>query len=59
MMVFKDLVLYILPFIIMGAFIWVHVVGIVDFLKWYKKHKHEIDLDMDILNKHISGKEQE
>ena len=45
MMTFKELVLLLLPLIILRAFIWVHVVGIVDFLKWYKKHKHGIDRD--------------
>lgn len=36
MMTFKELVLLISPFIIIGGLVWFHVVGGVDFLKWYR-----------------------
>ena len=36
MMTFKELVLLISPFIIIGGVVWLHAVGCVDFLKWYR-----------------------
>ena len=38
-MTFKELVLLISPFIIIGGLVWLHVVGCVDFLKWYRDRR--------------------
>lgn len=42
-MTFKELVLLISPFIIIGGLVWLHVFGVVDFLKWYRDRADEID----------------
>lgn len=41
MMTFKELVLLLLPLIIIKGLVWIHVVGIVDFLKWYRDRSKE------------------
>lgn len=41
MMTFKELLLLISPFIIIGELVWFHVVGGVDFLRWYRDRSKE------------------
>lgn len=58
MMTFKELVLLISPFIIIGGLVWFHVFGCADFLKWYRdRSKEDGNVDINIVSRKLIHKQ--